>query len=74
MIIPESVKRPQLVGRVLAVGPEVPQEGPGAIKEGDYVVYAQFAGVEIVLEGDDGEPLTLLAMSVDNIIGVAEVK
>ena len=60
LILPESVRRPQSVGTVVAVGPGYfqgydsagePVHRPTEYEVGDRVVVGEFAGVEIVLNG-----------------------
>jgi len=62
IIIPDNAKEKPLQGKVLAVGPDAEEEG---IKEGDTVVFAKYAGTEIVL--DDKEYLIL---GSDEILGI----
>jgi len=62
IIIPDNAKEKPLQGKVLAVGPDAKEEG---ISEGDTVVFAKYAGNEIVL--DDKEYLIL---NSDEILGI----
>ncbi len=62
IIIPDNAKEKPLQGKVLAVGPDAKEEG---INEGDTVVFAKYAGTEIVL--DDKEYLIL---NSDEILGI----
>ena len=50
IIIPDTAKEKPLQGKVVAVGPEAKEEG---ISEGDIVVFADFSGMEITIEGSD---------------------
>lgn len=60
LIIPDSVRKPQTVGTVIASGPGYFQgydsDGqaihlPSEYREGDRVVMGEFCGVEVVLDG-----------------------
>ncbi len=62
IIIPDNAKEKPLQGKVLAVGPDASEEG---IKEGDTVVFAKYAGNEIVLDNNE-----YLIMSSDDILGI----
>ena len=64
IIIPDNAKEKPLQGKVLAVGPDAKEEG---INEGDTVVFAKYAGTEIVL--DDKEYLILNSDEVLGILG-----
>lgn len=50
IIIPDTAKEKPLQGKVVAVGPDAKEEG---ISEGDTVVFADFSGMEITIEGSD---------------------
>ncbi len=50
IIIPDTAKEKPMQGKVVAVGPEAKEEG---ISEGDTVVFADFSGMEITIEGSD---------------------
>lgn len=63
IIIPDSAKEKPLQGKVVAVGPEAKEDG---ISEGDTVVFANFSGMEITLEGT--EYLILLSKEVLGLI------
>lgn len=63
IIIPDSAKEKALQGKVIAVGPEAKENG---ISEGDTVVFANFTGMEITLEGT--EYLILLSKEVLGLI------
>ena len=52
LIIPDTAKEKQLVGKVVAVGPgtsEIKME----VKVGDQVLYGKYAGQEISVDGTD---------------------
>jgi len=63
IIIPDSAKEKPLQGKVVAVGPKAKEDG---ISEGDTVVFANFSGMEITLEGT--EYLILLSKEVLGLI------
>jgi len=50
IIIPDSAKEKPLQGKVIAVGPEAKEDG---ISEGDTVVFANYSGMEIIVEGSE---------------------
>jgi chaperonin GroES len=57
IIIPDSVKQAPLKGEVLSVGEgAVNQDGtirPLRVKVGDTVLYSQFAGSEVIVDGEE---------------------
>jgi chaperonin GroES len=63
IIIPDTAKKKPLQGKVIAVGPEAKEDG---ISEGDTVVFADFSGMEITIEGS--EYLILLSKEVLGLI------
>jgi chaperonin GroES len=63
IIIPDNAKEKPIEGKVLAIGPEVEEDGH--IKEGDRVVFAKYSGTEINLEGKE-----YLIMQTDDILGI----
>jgi len=63
IIIPDTAKEKPLQGKVIAVGPEAKEDG---ISEGDTVVFANFSGMEITIEGS--EYLILLSKEVLGLI------
>jgi chaperonin GroES len=63
LYIPDSAKEKPLEGTVIAVGPEAKEDG---INVGDIVVFANFSGLEIVIEGE--ENLILLSKEVLGLI------
>ncbi len=63
IIIPDTAKQKPLEGKVIAVGPDAKKEG---ISEGDTVVFADFSGMEITIEGS--EYLILLSKEVLGLI------
>ena len=63
IIIPDTAKEKPLQGKVIAVGPEAKEDG---ITEGDTVVFANFSGMEITIEGR--EYLILLSKEVLGLI------
>ena len=50
IIIPDTAKEKPLKGKVIAVGPGKTDE-PMTLKVGDTVLYGQYSGTEIKLEG-----------------------
>ncbi len=65
IIIPDNAKEKPLEGNVLAIGPEVEEEGH--IKVGDRVVFAKYSGTDITIEGVD-----YLILQTDDILGLLE--
>jgi len=63
IIIPDTAKQKPLQGKVIAVGPEAKEDG---ISEGDTVVFADFSGMEITIEGS--EYLILLSKEILGLI------
>jgi chaperonin GroES len=63
IIIPDNAKEKPLEGNVLAIGPEVEEEGH--IKVGDRVVFAKYSGTDITLEGKE-----YLILQSDDILGI----
>ena len=63
IIIPDTAKQKPLQGKVVAVGPDAKEDG---ISEGDTVVFADFSGMEITVEGS--EYLILLSKEVLGLI------
>ncbi|MCH2235044.1 MAG: co-chaperone GroES [Crocinitomicaceae bacterium] len=50
IIIPDTAKEKPLQGKVVAVGPGKKDE-PMTVKKGDKVLYGQYSGTEIKLDG-----------------------
>ena len=65
IIIPDNAKEKPLEGNVLAIGPEVEEEGH--IKVGDRVVFAKYSGTDITLEGQE-----YLILQTDDVLGILE--
>jgi len=63
IIIPDTAKDKPLQGEVIAVGPDAKEDG---ISEGDTVVFADFSGMEITIEGS--KYLILLSKEVLGLI------
>lgn len=63
LYIPDTAKEKPLEGTVIAAGPDAIADG---IQVGDYVVFANFAGTEITLEGESH--LILLSKEVLGLI------
>ncbi len=64
IIIPDTAKEKPLRGTVIAVGPGKKDE-PMTLKAGDMVLYGQYAGTEIKLDGT-----TYLIMRESDIYGL----
>lgn len=64
IIIPDSAKEKPLKGKVIAVGPGKKDE-PMTVKTGDEVLYGQYAGTEVKLDGK-----ALLIMREADIYGI----
>lgn len=60
IILVDSAKEKPNTAKVVAVGSEVTE-----LKEGDTVVFEQYRGTELSLEGED-----YLVLDIENIIGV----
>lgn len=60
IIIVESAKEKPHTAEVVAVGSEVSE-----LKEGDIVIFEQYRGTELTLEGVD-----YLVLDIENVIGV----
>ncbi len=63
LYIPDTAKEKPLEGKVVAVGPDAKEDG---ISVGDKVIFANFSGMEITLEGK--EYLILLSKEVLGLI------
>lgn len=64
IIIPDTAKEKPLQGSVIAVGPGKVDE-PMTVKAGDSVLYGQYSGTEIKLEGK-----TYLIMRESDVYGI----
>jgi chaperonin GroES len=64
IIIPDTAKEKPLEGKVIAVGPGKVDE-PMTVKAGDNVLYGQYSGTEIKLEGK-----TYLIMREADVYGI----
>jgi len=71
IIIPDTAKEKPKQGRVLAVGPGAKDENgkriPVDVEEGDTVLFTQWAGSEIKLDGKE-----YLVLKESDVIGVIE--
>lgn len=52
IIIPDTAKEKPLKGKVVAAG-EGKKDEPMTVKEGDEIIYGQYSGTEIKLDGKD---------------------
>ncbi len=64
LIIPDTAKEKPLQGEVVATGNGT-SENPITVKIGDQIVYGQYAGTEIVIEGNK-----YLMMRESDIFGI----
>jgi chaperonin GroES len=64
IIIPDTAKEKPLQGEIVAVGNGKPEE-PMTVKVGDKVMYGQYSGTEIKLDGD-----TYLIMRESDVYGI----
>jgi chaperonin GroES len=64
IIIPDSAKEKPLKGKIIAAGPGKPDE-PMTVKVGDDVLFGQYSGTEIKLEGT-----TYMIMRESDIYGI----
>ena len=64
IIIPDTAKEKPLKGKVIAVGPGKTDE-PMTLKIGDSVLYGQYSGTEIKLDGG-----TYLIMRESDVYGI----
>lgn len=64
IIIPDTAKEKPLKGEVIAVGNGKPEE-PMTVKVGDKVMYGQYSGTELKLDGD-----TYLIMRESDVYGI----
>ena len=64
IIIPDTAKEKPLQGKVVAVGPGKKDE-PMTVKAGDNVLYGQYSGTEIKLDGK-----TYLIMRESDVYGI----
>lgn len=64
IIIPDTAKEKPLKGKVIAAGSGKPDE-PMSVKVGDTVMYGQYSGTEIKMDGN-----TYLIMRESDIYGI----
>lgn len=64
IIIPDTAKEKPLQGTVVAAGPGKKDE-PMSVKKGDQVLYGQYSGTEIKLDGS-----TYLIMRESDVYGI----
>jgi chaperonin GroES len=64
IIIPDTAKEKPLQGKVIAVGPGKKDE-PMTLKEGDTVLYGQYSGTEIKINGS-----SYLIMRESDVYGI----
>ena len=64
IIIPDSAKEKPLKGKIIAAGPGKPDD-PMTVKVGDDVLFGQYSGTEIKLDG-----VTYMIMRESDIYGI----
>ena len=64
IIIPDTAKEKPLQGKIVAVGPGKKDE-PMTVKKGDNVLYGQYSGTEIKLDGK-----SYLIMKESDVYGI----
>ena len=73
IIIPDTAKERPMEGKVVAVGAgKMLKDGskrPLAVKEGDRVLFAKYAGTELKVEGEE-----VLILSEEEVLGIVEEK
>lgn len=70
IIIPDTAKEKSQKGKVLAVGPGWHQNGtliPLAVKAGDVVLYKEYGGEEMKIEGEE-----VVILKADDILATIE--
>ena len=71
LYIPDTAKEKPIQGEVIAVGDgkvlDNGEKRPMAVKEGDRVIFAKYAGTEVSVGSED-----VLVMREDDIMGVVE--
>ena len=71
LYIPDTAKEKPIQGEVVAVGEgkvlDNGEKRPMAVKQGDRVIFAKYAGTEVSAGGED-----VLVMREDDIMGVVE--
>ena len=68
IIIPDTAKEKPLQGKIVAVGPGNKDE-PMTVKKGDLVLYGQYSGTEIKLDGK-----SYLIMKESDVYGIINNK
>lgn len=70
IILPDSAKEKSQVAVVVAVGPGTKKDGKKVdmqVKEGDKVIYSQYAGTDVKLEDEE-----YIVVGQDDIIAIVE--
>ncbi len=71
LYIPDTAKEKPIQGKVVAMGDgkilDSGEKRPMAVKEGDRVIFAKYAGTEVEIGGE-----TVLVMREDDVMGVVE--
>lgn len=73
IIIPDTAQEKPMEGEVIAVGPGLRSDDgtltPPELKKGDRVLFGQYAGTEVRLDGEE-----VLVMRETDVLGVIEEK
>jgi chaperonin GroES len=71
IVLPDAAQKKPQQGRVLAVGdgPRLKDgsRGNNQVSEGDRILFAQYAGMEVAIDGD-----TLLILAEDEILAIID--
>jgi len=71
IVLPDSAKKRPQEAEVLAVGPgrvlDSGETAPMAVKKGDTVIYPEYGGTEVKIDGED-----LLIIDEDSILAIKE--
>lgn len=70
IVIPEDAQKPQIHGRIVEVGPSVPE----SYRIGDRVLYGSYAGLELELEDVPGvDPQKILIIPYKQLLAKVSV-
>ncbi|HLS53708.1 MAG TPA: co-chaperone GroES [Tissierellaceae bacterium] len=67
LIVPDSAKEKPQIAEVLALGDKILEDEKNQLKVGDKVIFSQYAGTEIKM---DGEEVTILKLN--DILAIVE--
>jgi chaperonin GroES len=73
ILIPDNAKEPPKKGTVIAIGPGLrcPDNGifiETSLQPGERIMFGPYVGVEVAIEGDDGQKVTRLIMREDEVL------